>query len=145
MKWLLKNRDKKNDVNKLWFEEITLKKLLFSHGLSWDSTTSLRKKLRLILRSNLFHLTIIMLVVIDLIFVAAELTITAEREKNRNETTKDIFKYISLSILCLFMIEIVVKIFVLRKEMFKSKADLFDASVVIVSFAFDVTILIQYV
>lgn len=144
MNWFHKKKNyEKNDFLN---EELTTWKLLFCHGLVWDPNLTTREKLRFFLRSNLFHLIIIMLVIIDLISVGVELAITSEQKKedqNNMNSTKAVFKYISLSILSIFMIEIIVKVFVLRKEMLRSKADLFDALVVLVSFGFDLAIILH--
>lgn len=145
MKWIRNKIDKKQHDDS--FESVfSTRRLLCTNGLIWDPNLSLRKKLRLILRSNIFHIIIIILVVLDVISVAIELTIAIEKGKTNQDgmtPVEAIFKYISLSILSLFMIEIILKIFILRKEMIKSKTELFDAIVVIVSFILDIVFLLH--
>lgn len=137
----------KKDKQDFLSEELTIRKLLFSHGLVWDSNISTREKLKLILRSNLFHIIVIVLVIIDVICVAVELTLLIEHGKSKHDdmdTVEKVFKYISLSILSIFMIEITIKILVLRKEILKSIAEIFDILVVVVSFVLDIVFIFHH-
>ncbi len=49
-----------------------------------------------------------------------------------------VLHYISIGILSIFMVEICVKIFAFRLEFFKSKMEVLDAIIVVVSFALDI-------
>ena len=49
-----------------------------------------------------------------------------------------VLHYISIGILSIFMIEISVKIFAFRLDFFKSKMEVFDAVIVVVSFVLDI-------
>ena len=62
-------------------------------------------------------------------------------ESCRFKTSSDFFQvihYISIGILSIFMIEIAVKIFAFRLDFFKSKMEVFDAIIVVVSFVLDI-------
>ena len=49
-----------------------------------------------------------------------------------------VLHYISIGILGIFMIEITVKLFAFRLDFFKSKMEVFDAIIVVVSFVLDI-------
>jgi voltage-gated hydrogen channel 1 len=135
------------EIHDLLEEELTIRRLLFSHGLVWDPNISTRAKSKLILRSNLFHIIVIILVIIDVICVAAELTLMVERGKSVHDdmdTAEKVLKYISLSILSIFMIEITIKIIVLRKEILKSIGEIFDIIIVVVSFVLDLVFIFYH-
>jgi hypothetical protein len=101
------------------------------------------------------------LVLLDSICVASELIITIENTKdhssNRTFEHKNssnlensinkyhsleilliVLKYIGVTILGIFLIEIVLKISFTTKSFFKSKLEIFDAIIVIISFILDI-------
>ncbi|XP_005100666.1 voltage-gated hydrogen channel 1 [Aplysia californica] len=101
---------------------------------------TLRETLDDVIHSQKFMVFIIVLVVLDCLMVIAELLFDLEIVKlgEEHHYIPKIFHYGSLGILSLFLIEIGLRIFVLRLDFFKHKLELFDAVVVIVSFILDI-------
>ncbi|KAK7087553.1 voltage-gated hydrogen channel 1-like [Littorina saxatilis] len=102
---------------------------------------TLRQKLDVIIHSHKFQVAIVVLVILDVLLVLAELLFDLEIVHLKGEHMKivpEVLHYCSLSILSLFIVEIFVRIFVMRLAFFKHKLELFDALVVIVSFVLDI-------
>ena len=89
-------------------------------------------------------MAVVVLIVLDSLFVTIELILNAEYCEKKDETLKtvsEIFKYMGLTILSLFMVELILKIVFLNKELLKSKLEIFDALIVLVSFGFEMVFL----
>ena len=72
-----------------------------------------------------------------------EIIIEAEKkDKQVYIELEHLFKYLGLAILVLFLLELLFKIAFLPKEFFDSKLEIFDATVILVSFLIDITFLI---
>ena len=101
---------------------------------------TLNDKLKYVFHSNKFQVLIVCLVILDCLLVIAELLLDLKVFPNEaNESiAPHVLHYASIGILGLFLIEICVRLAVFRLEFFKHKLELFDAAVVIVSFALDV-------
>lgn len=102
---------------------------------------TLRQRLDNVIHSHKFQAGIIVLVIFDVLLVLAELLFDLEIVKlagEHQETVAHALHYCSICILALFIIEVTVRIFVMRLTFFKHKLELFDALVVIVSFILDV-------
>ena len=109
---------------------------------------TLRQKVRHVLLSNYFNVAVMVLVLLDSIFVTIELIIDMESLSKKKESlhhedeslhhAAEFFRYLSFAIICFFVIEVSVKIIVLRKEFFHSKMEIIDGIIVYVSFALDV-------
>lgn len=109
---------------------------------------TLRQKVRHVLLSNYFNVAVMVLVLLDSIFVTIELIIDMESLSKKKESSHhadeslhhaaEFFRYLSFAIICFFVIEICVKIIVMRKEFFHSKMEVIDGIIVYVSFALDV-------
>ncbi|XP_076434889.1 voltage-gated hydrogen channel 1-like [Babylonia areolata] len=100
-----------------------------------------RQKLDVIIHSNRFQVGVIVLVIFDVVLVLAELLFDLEIVKLREEheeSVPQVLHYCSLAILSLFLVEIGLRIFVMRLQFFKHKLELFDAVIVIVSFVLDI-------
>ncbi|XP_078598911.1 voltage-gated hydrogen channel 1-like [Branchiostoma floridae x Branchiostoma japonicum] len=126
-----------------------------------------REKLLHVLHSTEFQVAVVILVIVDCILVVFELLIdlggiklceeavkaecqnmgtTAtmspaeeiEKEAECDHPAPEILHYMSIAILCIFLIEIMFKVYAYQKDYIKHKMELFDALVVIVSFCFDV-------
>ena len=100
-----------------------------------DEEKTLRQKTDDIIHSHKFMVTIICLVVLDCLILVAQLLIDLEGD---HPYISKIFHYGSLSILSLFLLEIGLRIYVLRWTFFHHKFELFDAVVVAVSFILDI-------
>ena len=87
-------------------------------------------------------MAVVALIILDSLFVAIELLLSIEycESEKKNETLKtvgEIFKYMGLAILSTFMVELILKIVFLNKELLKSKLEILDAVIVVVSFGFE--------
>ncbi|XP_041456375.1 voltage-gated hydrogen channel 1-like isoform X2 [Lytechinus variegatus] len=117
---------------------------------------SLREKIHDFMETQRFHIAILVLVVIDCILVIAELVIdfqvlseeggncnATESEKEEKEVTAaNVLHYMSLGILSIFMIELMIKIPVFWMEFFRSKLEVFDGIIIVISFVLDIVSLI---
>ncbi|GAB6024805.1 Voltage-gated hydrogen channel 1 [Chamberlinius hualienensis] len=101
---------------------------------------SVRERLCHILEGYKFQLLVILLVIFDCLLVISELLIDIRILELQVETSyaTKVVHSISLGILSAFLVEIVVKVFAFRIEFFQRKAEIFDAVVVLISFALDV-------
>ncbi len=98
------------------------------------------EKMRKYLRSTFVHVLVIVLVLFDSFCVAIELITDVEilKEKGDFKLVENIFKYLGFSILSVFVVEIILKIIFLFNEFIKSKLEIFDAVIVIVSFIVEI-------
>ena len=136
------NEDDFNDnISKMTRKEYL--ETIFGPSLHINNLTLMQKG-KHIMHSSYFHMFIVLLIILDSIFIAVELLLTAENCEGKNETLNfvtDIFKYLGLSILSIFMIELLFKIIFLNKDIIKSKLEIFDAIVVVVSFVLELVFL----
>lgn len=109
-----------------------------------DTKTDLktfREKVEYVFNTSKFQIVIVCLVILDCLFVIAELLIDMNIVRLPNHETNiapKVFHYCSLSVISLFLIEIIVRIYALRLKFFKHKLEMFDAIIVIVSFVLDI-------
>ncbi|EDV26917.1 Voltage-gated hydrogen channel 1 [Trichoplax sp. H2] len=100
---------------------------------------STRERLQRIVFSHKFHTTIIILVVIDLLIVIAELLIDLQVIETHHDSPVVLgFHFISISILGIFVIEFVLKIYAFRLVFFLYYLEVFDALIVCISLILDV-------
>lgn len=100
------------------------------------------------METNLFHVCVILLVVLDCIFVILELMIDlgelfgSHGLKDLAETGWALFFHVaSFLILNIFMIEFGLKIYVYQRELLNHKFEIFDALVVLVAWCLDIVLL----
>lgn len=97
-----------------------------------------REFLKHLLHTNKFQIGVVILVIFDCIIVITELMIDLRAfELHEESVVPHIFHYISIAVLSIFLVEIVVKVYAFRLDFFRHKLEVFDALVVIVSFALD--------
>lgn len=106
-----------------------------------EAGITFRERVQRIIESNYFHIVVIILVLLDTVCVAGELIISLEKKEEALETAENIFKYMGLTILCLFLVEILTKLIFNTHHFLKSKLEIFDGIIVIISFALDVAFL----
>jgi hypothetical protein len=112
---------------------------VFGSALKEDiANLSFTERIRRFLRSNYVHVAVIILVLLDSFCVTVELILDLEDKSHHLNVVEDTFKYLGFSILCIFFVEISLKILFLFKEFIKSKLEIFDAIVVMVSFAIEI-------
>ena len=93
------------------------------------------------IHTNKFQICIIILVILDCLLVVVELLLDLrvfELPDHENHIAPKILHYCSIAILSIFMVEIIVRIYVLRLDFFKNKLEMFDSVVVIISFVLDI-------
>ncbi|XP_069135621.1 voltage-gated hydrogen channel 1-like [Argopecten irradians] len=100
-----------------------------------------RERLVHILHTNKFQIIIVCFVILDCLLVIAELLLDmniVNLPDHENHIAPQILHYSSISILCLFVIEIIVRIYAYRLSFLKHKMEVFDAIIVTVSFVLDI-------
>lgn len=112
-------------------------------GISSEMT--LIEKVRQVLQSNKFHLFMIALVALDCVCVVLQVILDIIHSKKRSiKTLENVVELFSCFILSLFIVEIVFKAFLLTKHFFKSKLEMFDAAIVIISFSLEVVSIVKH-
>uniref|UniRef100_A0A2K6S9M0 Voltage-gated hydrogen channel 1 n=1 Tax=Saimiri boliviensis boliviensis TaxID=39432 RepID=A0A2K6S9M0_SAIBB len=103
-----------------------------------------RGTLRKLFGSHRFQVIIICLVVLDTLLVLADLILELNIiQTDKNHYATKVFHYMSVTILSIFMMEIIFKLYVFRLEFFHHKFEILDAVVVVVSFVLDVVLLLR--
>ncbi|BFZ04423.1 hypothetical protein BsWGS_07462 [Bradybaena similaris] len=100
----------------------------------------LRQRLDRIIHSNTFMAVIIVLVITDSLVVITELLFDLEivHLGAEHDFVPKIFHYLSVAILSVFLVEISIRLYVMRLVFFKHKLEIFDAAIVIISFILDI-------
>lgn len=124
-------------------------------GLSKEM--SVREKMRVIIRSHKFHLFYIALVVLDCVCVVAQIIFDIMQENHRKNTTSSavhgdsplhnlelMAEGASLFILSIFLLSIVFHAVLLGKVYLRSKLEMLDAFIVIVSFVLEIISITKY-
>ncbi|XP_073343788.1 voltage-gated hydrogen channel 1 isoform X2 [Pagrus major] len=98
-----------------------------------------RDSLQRLYSSERFQVLVVCLVVLDAIFVLAELLIDLSVIKLAHDhIVPEVFHYLSLALLTFFMVELAGKLYAYRLEFFQHKFEVFDGLVVVVSFILDI-------
>ncbi|KAM9834827.1 voltage-gated hydrogen channel 1 isoform X1 [Syngnathus typhle] len=102
-------------------------------------TLTFRDSLKRLYSSAHFQILVVCLVVLDAIFVLAELLIDLTIiQLEHGHVASEVFHYLSLALLTFFMVEIAGKLFAYHLEFFQHKFEVFDALVVMLSFVLDI-------
>ncbi|KAF3698867.1 Voltage-gated hydrogen channel 1 Hydrogen voltage-gated channel 1 [Channa argus] len=105
----------------------------------FPTTLTFRDSLKRLYISDRFQVLVVCLVILDAIFVLAELLIDlAVIQLEHGHIAPEVFHYLSLALLTFFMVELAGKLFAYRLEFFHHKFEVFDGLVVVVSFVLDV-------
>ncbi|XP_026186374.1 voltage-gated hydrogen channel 1 [Mastacembelus armatus] len=105
----------------------------------FPTTLTFRDSLKRLYSSERFQVLVVCLVILDAIFVLAELLIDLSIiNLEHGHIAPEVFHYLSLALLTFFMVELAGKLFAFRLEFFQHKFEVFDGLVVIVSFVLDV-------
>ncbi|KAM4625515.1 voltage-gated hydrogen channel 1 isoform 1-T2 [Polymixia lowei] len=97
-----------------------------------------RDSLQRLYSSGRFQVVVVSLVILDAIFVLAEVLIDLSIIKlEHGHLAPQVFHYLSLALLTFFMVELAGKLFAYRLEFFQHKFEVFDGLVVVVSFVLD--------
>lgn len=105
----------------------------------FPSALTFRDSLKRLYSSERFQIAVVCLVILDAIFVLAELLIDLSIiELEHGHIAPEVFHYLSLALLTFFVVELAGKLFAYRLEFFQHKFEVFDGVVVIVSFVLDI-------
>ncbi|KAF3837756.1 hypothetical protein F7725_009524 [Dissostichus mawsoni] len=108
----------------------------------FPTTLSFRQSLQRLYSSDRFQVVVVCLVILDAIFVLAELLIELSVIKlEHDHLVPEVFHFLSLALLTFFMVELFGKLFAYRLEFFQHKFEVFDGLVVTVSFILDITLI----
>lgn len=100
---------------------------------------SFRDSLQRLYGAGRFQVAVVCLVILDAIFVLAEVLIDLSIIKlEHGHLAPQVFHYLSLALLTFFMVELVGKLFAYQLEFFHHKFEVFDGLVVVVSFVLDI-------
>ncbi|XP_068570289.1 voltage-gated hydrogen channel 1 [Cebidichthys violaceus] len=100
---------------------------------------TIRDSLQRLYGSERFQVLVVCLVIVDAIFVLAELLIDLSViQLEHDHLAPEVFHYLSLALLTFFMVELVGKLYAYRLEFFQHKFEVFDGAVVVVSFVLDI-------
>jgi voltage-gated hydrogen channel 1 len=148
---IIKNYDASETYDNLaTFEEKEPFKLI---PIQIESKKKPNNKIKSFLESHRFHTIIVILVIVDCLCVAIELIIEhvekyvlGNNDKHSHShlyfhIIENILKYTSLTILALFVIEIIVKLIFVPRIFVKLKWEILDALVVIISFGVNLYLL----
>ncbi|TKS71991.1 Voltage-gated hydrogen channel 1 Hydrogen voltage-gated channel 1 [Collichthys lucidus] len=105
----------------------------------FPQTVTFRESLQRLYSSERFQVVVVCLVILDAIFVLAELLIDLSVIKlEHGHIAPEVFHYLSLAVLTFFMLELAGKLFAYRLEYFDHKFEVFDGLVVVISFVLDI-------
>lgn len=105
----------------------------------FPTTVTFRDSLKRLYSSERFQVAVVCLVILDAVFVLAELLIDLSIiELEHGHIAPEVFHYLSLALLTFFVVELAGKLFAYRLEFFQHKFEVFDGLVVIVSFVLDI-------
>lgn len=103
---------------------------------------SCRERLTHTLLTNKFQIGVVCLVIFDCLLVIAELLINLRifemQSIETHSLVPQVLHYMSIGILSLFIVEILLKLYAFRLDFFRRKLEIFDAVVVIMTFALDI-------
>ncbi|XP_070769678.1 voltage-gated hydrogen channel 1 isoform X2 [Enoplosus armatus] len=105
----------------------------------FPTTLTFRESLQRLYSSDRFQVLVVCLVILDAIFVLAELLIDlAVIKLEHGHIAPEVFHYLSLALLTFFMVELAGKLFAYRLEFFQHTFEVFDGFVVVISFMLDI-------
>ncbi|OWF46169.1 voltage-gated hydrogen channel 1-like [Mizuhopecten yessoensis] len=116
--------------------------------VSGDNANGVKQKLGNVMHSKQVHVISMCLLVLDAIFVLLLLFVDLDvipvsgdgENHSKKEEVENGLHYTGLTILSLFMLEIMLKIIADGSSFFKKKLEVFDAAVVLVSFVLDIAL-----
>ncbi|XP_068181556.1 voltage-gated hydrogen channel 1 [Antennarius striatus] len=105
----------------------------------FPTTLTFRASLQRLYSCERFQVLVVCLVILDAIFVLAELLIDLSVIKlEHGHIAPEVFHYLSLALVTFFVVELIGKLFAYRREFFDHKFEVFDGLVVMVSFVLDI-------
>lgn len=105
----------------------------------YQTQLTFRDSLKRLYSSDRLQVLVVCLVILDAIFVLAELMIDLSIIKlDHGHLAPEVFHYLSLSLLTFFMVELIGKIYAYRQEFFMHKFEVFDGVIIVLSFVLDI-------
>ncbi|KAH9502896.1 Voltage-gated hydrogen channel 1 [Bulinus truncatus] len=132
------------DLN--YLDRVKMLDILMSSPEAHAGVRSFRMKIFLILNSSKFMMAIIVLVILDICLILTELFLELaflKKGMKLPEELEMLFLGLSLSILIIFVFEIILRIYAMGLSFFKHFLELMDASVIIVSLVIDLYTLMR--
>jgi hypothetical protein len=114
---------------------------IIKSNIGINKNMKLVDKIRLILKSHKFHFILIILVIFDIICVLIQVVIDIIHKDVHSDILhifEEIAEIMSLCILSFFLFTIFANIVFLPKSFFKSKLEVFDALIVMISFSLEI-------
>ena len=101
---------------------------------------TVREQIAYVTATNKFQIGIVCVVIFDCLLVICELLIDLRVFEVRDASlaVPQVLGYMTIGILGVFIVEIVVKLCVVRLELFRHKMEVFDAVVVVVTFSLEI-------
>lgn len=140
------NNFPKNDTEYANREILSAVGEIMTSDIGLNDEMSTIDKVRLVLLSHKFHLILIFLVVLDCVFVIAQLVIDIINKDLDNHSLhiiEEIAEIGSVIVLSLFIISIILHLIFVPHVILKSKLEMFDALIVIISFALEIVSILQ--
>ncbi|XP_072103662.1 voltage-gated hydrogen channel 1 [Mobula birostris] len=101
--------------------------------------SSLRDVLKWLFNCKKFQIAVVCLVILDALFVLCELLIDLSIvEADKEKIAPQVFHYLSITILTVFILELAAKLYAFRLEFFWHKFEVLDGVIVIISFILDI-------
>ncbi|XP_062890697.1 voltage-gated hydrogen channel 1 [Mobula hypostoma] len=101
--------------------------------------SSLRDVLKWLFNYKKFQIAVVCLVILDALFVLCELLIDLSIvEADKEKIAPQVFHYLSITILTVFILELAGKLYAFRLEFFWHKFEVLDGVIVIISFILDI-------
>lgn len=125
-------------------DKVQVLKSAFAKDLDiiYDANASSIDKIRRILLSPQFNLIIILLILLDWIIAVCAL-LSDLFDDDRKTQFEEFAKFFSIGLLSLFILEVLLKVILLPGIFFRSKLELFDAFIVLTSFAFETILILK--
>eukprot|EP01025_Chloroclados_australasicus_P037869 TRINITY_DN3871_c3_g1_i1.p1 TRINITY_DN3871_c3_g1~~TRINITY_DN3871_c3_g1_i1.p1 ORF type:complete len:245 (-),score=27.89 TRINITY_DN3871_c3_g1_i1:310-1044(-) len=115
-------------------------------GVNYSWNYLLRNQMRTFFETKVFHIIVVVLVLIDLVIVMFDLIVALAHcgEEHPNHTLEEVahvFHYVSIGILCVFVVENLLQLYAFGLKFFtKSILHVVDFVVIVVSLILDITI-----
>lgn len=121
-------------------DKINVIRSAFSKDLDiiYDDNASRMDKIRRILLSPQWNLIIIFLILLDWLVAVCSLLINMYKAESMVE---EFAKFFSIGLLSFFILEIILKILLLPGIFFRSKLEIFDTLIVVISFTFEIVLI----
>ncbi|XP_053107311.1 voltage-gated hydrogen channel 1-like [Hemicordylus capensis] len=103
-----------------------------------------REMMRKLFHSNTFQIVVVCFVILDALFTIGLMLMDFKViHPDKDDIAPKVLHYLSFLIVTLFLMEVAFKLFAYRLEFFHHTFEVLDVIVVIISFALDITVLVE--